>query len=494
MERKFLDRAIVAAVTLALGVVVCPQNTAVASRVGSNPAAGHDRYAGMPAPEAYRPPTDVAATVRLQGKQRLYRFDPSLRVTRERIASLGASSVFGIADGPRIMDGRQYVQLDGGRYSGWWVAAPDAQPQAASFFTPAATVRLGRGVTLGVRFYAGGTVRVRQPIRLNSATTFSASERATFGGRQFVLLTTGPLAGRWVSLRRARVVESQSVTNPTPRPTSSASATPTASPTAAPTVAPTSAPTASPTAAPTVAPTPAPTAAPAATWKGVVLVYPGTDVTYTRSDGTDYHLTATMSTQMHDLVLDTLGRFKRSIGTWSDDLVHMDLDIVEVPHPVTSLDYLGSGRYWVGPQAIEADMNQYAPTGSYDSIFVVWQARDAREIIPVGGWGLTLPPGSWANGAGYSSVITPSDMWWWTESAAPEEVFVHEWLHQVLYWNEQHDRLHLDLHAGASYGYHAENGNWRRWLSDVMTGNVWATDHYTGVSRDMWAADQPTRP
>jgi hypothetical protein len=224
------------------------------------------------------------------------------------------------------------------------------------------------------------------------------------------------------------------------------------------------------------------------------IPYPGTDVIYTRSDGTDYHLTATMSTEMHDLVLDTLGRFKRSVGTWSNDLVHMDLDIVEVPHPITSLDSLGSGIYWVGPNAIEADLNQYAPTGSYDSIFVVWQGRDAREIIPVGGWGLTLPPGSWTNGAGYSSVITPSDMWWWTNSVAPEEVFVHEWMHQVLYWNEHHDRLHLDLHAAPSYGYQSENGSWRRWLSDVMTGNVWDTDHYTGVSRDMWTADQPTRP
>jgi hypothetical protein len=474
VERKFVDRAIVAAVALALSVVVCPQTTAVASTAAGHRAAEHDRYAGMPAPEAYHPPTDVASTVRLQGKQRLYHFDQGLRVTRERIASLGASTVFGVADGPRFVDGRQYVQLAGGKYSGWWVAAPDAQPQNASAFSPAATVRLGRGVTLGIRFYAGGTVRVRQPVRLNAAANFSASEHASFGGRQFVLLATGPLAGRWVSLRRARVVSAQSAISPVPVPT------------AAPTVA--------PTAAPTVAPTPAPTVASAATWNGVVLVYPGTDVTYTRSDGTQYHLNATMDTQMHNLVLDALGRFKRSVGTWSNDLVHMNLDIVEVPHPITSLDSLGSGRYWVGPHAVEADLDQYAPTGRYDSIFVVWQARDANEIIPVGSWGLTLPPGSWANGAGYSSVITPSDLWWWTNSVAPEEVFVHEWLHQVLYWNEQHDRLHLDLHAGASYGYQMQNGSWRSWLSDVMTGRVWDTDHYTGVSREMWTADQPTRP
>jgi hypothetical protein len=501
VDKNPFDRAIVVACVLALGLVAAAQTVPLSSRALRNTATAHDRYAGMPAPEAYRPPTDVATTVRLQGRQRLYRFDPGFRVTRQRIASLGASSVFGVADGPRRLNGRQYVQLDGGRYSGWWVAAPDAEPRAASDFSPDATVRLGSGVTLGVRFYAGGTVRLRQPVRLDGATTFTASERASFGGRQFVLLSNGPLAGRWVSLRRARVVGNQSVTNPTPRPSSSASATPpaaapTAAPTTDPTVAPTTAPTPVPTAVPTPAPTTAPTPAPtaAATWKGVVLLYPGTDVTYTKTDGTDYHLTATMSSQMHDLVLDTLGRFKRSVGAWSNDLVHMNLDVIEVPHPITSLDYLGNGRYWVGPRAIEADMNEYAPTGSYDSIFVVWQSRDDTEIIPVGGWGLTLPPGSWANGAGYSSVITPTALWWWTESAAPEEVFVHEWLHQVLYWNEQHDRLYLDLHAGASYGYHAENGNWRRWLSDVMTGRVWATDHYTGVSREMWAADQPTRP
>lgn len=278
---------------------------------------------------------------------------------------------------------------------------------------------------------------------------------------------------------------------PTPSVVPSASPTTAPTPTAAPIDAPTATPVATPTAGPTTAPTASPTATPAATWKGVVLVYRETDVTFTRADGTDYRLQARMGNAMHDLVLDTVDRYRRSVRSWSGGLAAIQLDVVDVPHPITELDSLGSG-YWVGPHALEADIDQYAPTGSYDSIFVVWQSKDAAgEIIPVGGWGLTLPPGSWANNAGYSSVITPSEMWWWTNSSAPEEVFIHEWMHQVVYWNEQSSGFDFDLHAGRSYGYDDADGTWKRWLSDVMQGRVREGANYVGVNAEMWAAGSP---
>jgi hypothetical protein len=201
-----------------------------------------------------------------------------------------------------------------------------------------------------------------------------------------------------------------------------------------------------------------------------------------------------MNDTMHDVLLDTLDRYQHSVRTWSAGYAAMDLTYVEVPHPITRLDKLGSG-YWVGPDSVEADLDQYAPTGRYDSVFVVWQAKDdSGEKVPVGGWGLTLPPGGWANGAGYSSIITPSQLWWWTSSDVPEEVFVHEWMHQVIYWNEQNDRMDFDLHAGSTYGYEQENGTWKRWLTDVMQGKVRDGDHFIGVGPDDWAAGTPTNP
>ncbi len=453
---------------------------------GSSAPAGNDA-----AGQANSVRSGEQPSVRLLGAQMLFAIDaPTGQITRAWRAQIG-SAVYRASSDPQAFGDREFIQLLSGPFADWWVETTDSTRQVASQQLTDRQLELAAGRQIGIRFYAGGTVRLRQPVLLPGSAKYNVSSRTTVDGRTFYLVTDGPLADRWVSLRRAQLVASpQPILLPTP-PVSSPTAGPTADPTAKPTSAPTTPPTPEPTVAP---PTPAPGATPAATWKGIVLLYTSTDVTYTRSDGTDYHLTATMSTDMHDLVLDTVGRFERSVGTWSNDLVHLNLDIVEVPHPITALDSLSGGIYWVGPDSIKADMNRYAPVGSYDSIFVVWQARDAHEIIPVGGWGLTLPPGSWANGAGFSSVIAPSDMWWWTNAVAPGEVFVHEWLHQVVYWNEAHDRLDLNLHAGPDYGYQSENGSWRRWLSDVMTGNIWDTDHYTGVSRDMWAADQPTQP
>ena len=202
-----------------------------------------------------------------------------------------------------------------------------------------------------------------------------------------------------------------------------------------------------------------------------------------------------MTNPMQNLVADTLSRFRGSVRNWSGGLVTLDLDIVNVPHPVTELGTLGD-NYWVGPSQVRNDIDRYAPTGTYDSIFVVWEPKDAAsgQRIPTAAWGLTLPPGSWSNNSGFSSVITPTWAWWWTDSIAPEEVFIHEWMHQVLYWQEQHERLTLDLHSGGTYGYESVNGTWKRWLSDLMQGNVRDGNHFTGVDREMWAADQPTRP
>ncbi|MEP7157854.1 MAG: hypothetical protein ABI797_00360 [Chloroflexota bacterium] len=449
----------------------------VAMARASQVSGSSDPFAAMPNPEAMDGPQVVPAgqvsytvgspRVRISGQRRMYRIDAATeQITKVRLANFGLV-VFRAGEQLGTFDGRQYVQIASGRWSGWWVKAPSAAPFVTDQYS-SAHVELSAGLHTGVRFYASGNVRVRRPVYLGSPTSFSVTRRATVDGRDFYLVKDGPLADRWVQGWKGATLIVAPAISPgenTPVPTGQPE----------------------PTAAPQEA------AAPAATWKAVVLVYPSTNVTFKRADGTEYHMNTQMGSEMHDLVLNTLHRFPRAVANWSDGLVKMDLDIVEVPHAITSLDKLGAG-YWVGPSSIEQDLDRYAPDGRYDSIFVVWKARDQHEFVPVGGWGLSLPPGAWANGAGYSSIITPSDMWWWTDSVAPEEVFVHEWMHEVLYWQEQHGRLNLDLHAGESYGYQSTNGTWKRWLSDVMQGKVRDGNHFTGVDRDMWAADQPTKP
>jgi hypothetical protein len=112
----------------------------------------------------------------------------------------------------------------------------------------------------------------------------------------------------------------------------------------------------------------------------------------------------------------------------------------------------------------------------------------------VPGWGLTVGPGPWSNGAGFSSVKTPLENWWWTDATYPEEVFIHEWMHQVLFFHETTGQTNVDLHSEAQYGYVKVDGTWKEWLSDVMQGTVRSGNGYLGMDAAAWQAGTPTRP
>jgi hypothetical protein len=218
-------------------------------------------------------------------------------------------------------------------------------------------------------------------------------------------------------------------------------------------------------------------------------------VTFKRQDGSDYRLQARMSNSMYDLMRKTLGQFAKSATTWSGGFVAVDMTIMDMPHPLSKIDQLGGGTYWVGPSAVQDDLRTYAPKGRYDSVFVIYQPTDANDVsIPIGAWGLTIPDGSWSNNTGFSSVVTPYQMWWLTNSPTPEEVFVHEWMHQVIFFHERHGRTNVDLHAGESYGYKATNGSWKTWLSDLMQGKVKDGNKMVGIAADVWAAGKPSAP
>jgi hypothetical protein len=413
----------------------------------------------MPIPVAYEQPqvTIGASTARLRGRQTLYRINATTgQIVRQRRVDFGAASTYRSRETVRTFGGRPYIKLTRGPYRGWWVNAPTDDPASSQKLSETSKVRIRGGDRFGVRFYANGTVKTRRAINLSSAATYAASRRAKFFGRTFFYVTEGPFANRWVSSRVAKLVSGTiAQTSPDPTPTSTA---------------------------------------PAATWKTAVLIYRETDVTFTRSNGSTYRLQTTMSATMRDLVGDVIRRYRNSVSSWSDGLAAVDLDVIDVPHAITSLNKL-NGAYWVGPDAVENDLDRYAPTGTYDSIIVVWDAKDDNGVVvPVAAWGLSLAPGWWANGAGYTSLITPTSMTWWTQSPVPQDVFVHEWLHQAIFFHENAGRMRLDLHTAEQYGYTDYQGTWKSWYSDVMRGLVRDGGGYIGISREIWAAGTPRNP
>ncbi len=435
---------------------------------GGTPAAAVQ----MPQPEAFPTPAATtapiswgASTIRLQAtRHQLFRFNSSGQVSSKRTIQLARPQVWSSPAEQRTFGGERYAKLASGPYVGWWVPAQTAQGASVKNTVQNVTVRAGK--SLAKRFFGG--VVARRVAYLGTAQVFQSSRRATYNGTDHYLIDSGALAGRWVSAARVVVGGSSDVQAPNPTPT----------------LAP----------APTVAPTATPTAVSASTWKTLVMLYRETDVTFTRSNGSNYRLQVRMTNQMYDLMRKTVLQFAKSAGTWSGGLAAVDMTILDMPHPVTKVEPFNGG-YWVSPTAVKADLNTYAPSGRYDSIVVIYQPTDDKGVsIPVPAWGLTMPDGAWSNNAGFSSIVTPHEMWWLTNSSTPEEVFVHEWMHQVVFFHERFQRTNIDLHAGERYGYAETNGSWKPWLVDVMQGKVRDGNRLIGISKDIWAAGKPTAP
>jgi hypothetical protein len=231
-------------------------------------------------------------------------------------------------------------------------------------------------------------------------------------------------------------------------------------------------------------------------WKTLVLVYRDSDVSYEASDGSVRRFRSHISDADMALQLSAVRGIGPTVASWSGGRGTLDVDIVEVDRPLDHVDRLVSGEYWYGPSSAGPDLDRFAPPGRYDSVITIWQAWDANgAALDTNGWGLTVPPGPWANGAGYSSVLVPRERWWITGRAHPAEVFVHEWLHQSLgFFAARGYRDLPDLHKGADYGYHDDAGSWRHWYEDVLTGQVPVKGGTTGLSTSIWRSGRPTQP
>lgn len=460
---------------------------AVATNMSSVPAAGTHAcvgchglggtrpltsLSGEPQPEAFAEPTSASAfqvaqptsdavnytlsstTIRFRaGSYTLFRFNADTgAMLKQRSVRFSTAVRFKAAHKLSTFADTSYSRLTSGTWSGWYARANDAAPSALTAFGETRQVRLAKGTHTGVRFYNNSRLTVRRSATLAGADVFGVSQRATFNNRTWFLLADGPLANRWVKKSSSVSLVSSDTSDST---------------------------------APALAP---------ATWKAIVLVYRDTDVTFTRSDGSTYRLRAHMTDKMYNLSREVIDKFVNSSANWSGGFTGIDLTVVNVPRTLDRIEPLSGGKYWVAPKSVKPDMDKYAPAGSYDSVFVLWEAKDSAGVrVPTGGWGLTVAPGAWANGAGFSSIHTPAEYWWW-DVKYPQEVFVHEWMHQVLFFHENGGRLKLDLHATGQYGYGSVDGSYRAWLSDVMRGLVEDGGKLLGVNYEIWRAASPTRP
>jgi hypothetical protein len=165
-------------------------------------------------------------------------------------------------------------------------------------------------------------------------------------------------------------------------------------------------------------------------------------------------------------------------------------DVVVSPRAVTTVSPLGNNTFWLSPNDVHADIQEFAPLGKYDGVFFYWKAvNDNGRGLNVG-FGWTIGPTAGANHAGFTSVHHgPTDAW--GRDSETTEVFVHEWQHQLeAFYSSKGVKLPKGgLHVDGSYGYkHHPSRFWKPWYRDFLTGNVLEPDGgRTGLGEKAWA-------
>ena len=228
------------------------------------------------------------------------------------------------------------------------------------------------------------------------------------------------------------------------------------------------------------------------------MFYPGIDASYVKNGEQKYINSNTSSDdalRSKDMAL----RFMQFIEGATGGRLHIDLAYIEMPDRITSISapWNTNNDMWVGPLDIKNDLDWVAPRGKYDSIMVFTRSDGMpRQYY----WGATYhaPPSEATNGAGYSfhnfQRLDRSN--YMTRMVAsedyphPEEIFVHEWCHQVEAYYSSLGYLMPTVDDPQKYGYQRgkEYDDYCAYYIDILSGRVYDTESrtYIGVQGDMW--------
>jgi hypothetical protein len=135
-------------------------------------------------------------------------------------------------------------------------------------------------------------------------------------------------------------------------------------------------------------------------------------------------------------------------------------------------------------------LDEFAPSGKYDSIFAFWPQRDLKNgtAVPCDAWGLAMGASKWTNDATYAAIANaPSSAW---RNEARGEVWLHEWLHGVCahFAQRGHVMPERDADGGELHGYvRSPTAGWTEYYRDLMNGNVLEEGKRFGIPSNAWA-------
>jgi len=255
-------------------------------------------------------------------------------------------------------------------------------------------------------------------------------------------------------------------------------------------------------------------------WRALLLIYQKTDADYIDENGIQQHLTVSMPENEMQMAIWSFRQAASIANDFSEKAAIIKYDIVYVPLPITSLTLIGqlptmrgdsiqfkdgrpvfgsvnsttapsSHSYWPSPNDTGDELDVYAPSGKYDSVFIHWAQCDfgSYQCIPSLGWGYGMQASDWSNGATYATVANGQDWWWQYPTIG--EIWLHEWLHGVspFYQSLGFPQPVGDADGGSSHGYEqSPTTGWSSYYRDLMTARVWEPEleMYTGIPSQAW--------
>lgn len=189
-------------------------------------------------------------------------------------------------------------------------------------------------------------------------------------------------------------------------------------------------------------------------------------------------------------IKENIERFKNSVEDFSNGNIKANCNIIEIDEPITSISYDKENGYYISGDNISNIINKYIEKKDYQHIFAIAKFGEDDTQIPVNDW---LGLGSMTyQGIGFSNIRIPGDksnkVYQFSKyNQFPEEVFIHEFLHDLERISKEAEFETPALHDYEKYGYEIDSRTGLKdWYNDYMENNVQYNGKQIGIVPEVY--------
>ena len=225
-------------------------------------------------------------------------------------------------------------------------------------------------------------------------------------------------------------------------------------------------------------------------WTVLLLVYVELDVRLRIGGLRKRRFHHYLSSNAMDDAIESFRGFPDLVRELTSGAATIEYEIKTIERPLTSLTPRSENEFWPSPDDTRTELDQCAPAGRRDSVFVLWPQHnfECKTSVPGTAWGLAVGASHWTNGATYAAIANAQASAWRNEARG--EVWLHEWLHGVCHHFTQLGFVmpERDADGAELYGYQrSPTAGWTDYYRDLMSGRVVEKGRRLGIPLEAWA-------